>query len=175
LLNHIRRLTVYVREHEDEFTNLVMRQSKRESEKTIRNYNDEITHAQKRLKELDVIIQHLYEDNVAGKISDELFEKMTISYENEQEKLKTRTDELRIASSEVIEKTSNVSYMVSLAQKYIDIPELNAKIIREFISKIIVSKAEIVDGVRKQQVRIIYNGVGEVLLPGQSQILRSKE
>ena len=65
--------------------------------------------------------------------------------------------------------------MVSLAQKYIDIPELTAEIIREFISKIIVSEAEIVDGIRKQQVRIIYNGVGEVLLPGQSRILYSKE
>ena len=73
------------------------------------------------------------------------------------------------------ETSSNISYMVSLAQKYIDIPELTAEIIREFISKIIVSEAEIVDGVRKQQVRIIYNGVGEVLLPGQSRILYSKE
>jgi len=53
--------------------NLVMRQSKREADKKIRSYNDEITHAQTRLKELDVIIQHLYEDNVDGKISDERF------------------------------------------------------------------------------------------------------
>jgi DNA invertase Pin-like site-specific DNA recombinase len=175
LLNHIRRLTVYVREHEDEFTNLVIRQSKREADKTIHSYNDEITHAQTRLKELDVIIQHLYEDNVDGKIPDERFGKMLISYENEQEQLKIRADELRNASSAVKEKSSNVSYMISLAQKYIDIPELTAEIIREFISKIIVSEAEIVDGVRKQQVRIIYNGVGEVLLPGQSRILYSKE
>lgn len=138
-------------------------------------YNDEITHAQTRLKELDIIIQHLYEDNVDGKISDERFGKMLISYENEQEQLKIRADVLRNASSAVKEKSSNVSYMVSLAQKYIDIPELTAEIIREFISKIIVSEAEIVDGIRKQQVRIIYNGVGEVLLPGQSRILYSKE
>jgi hypothetical protein len=100
---------------------------------------------------------------------------MLISYENEQEQLKIRADVLRNASSAVKEKSSNVSYMVSLAQKYIDIPELTAEIIREFISKIIVSEAEIVDGIRKQQVRIIYNGVGEVLLPGQSRILYSKE
>jgi hypothetical protein len=124
---------------------------------------------------LDIIIQHLYEDNVDGKISDERFGKMLISYENEQEQLKIRADVLRNASSAVKEKSSNVSYMVSLAQMYIDIPELTAEIIREFISKIIVSEAEIVDGVRKQQVRIIYNGVGEVLLPGQSRILYSKE
>ncbi|NLV58645.1 MAG: DUF4368 domain-containing protein [Clostridiales bacterium] len=61
-----------------------------------------------------------------------------------------------------------VAYMISLAHQYEDSIELTGKAIREFISKIIVYKPDVIEGSKKQRVRIVYNGVGEILLPGQS-------
>ena len=40
-----------------------------------------------RSKEIDNIIQKLYEDNLLGKISDERFVKLSQSYEEEQKQL----------------------------------------------------------------------------------------
>lgn len=51
------------------------------------------------------------------------------------------------------EKSLNAEYFLSLVRKYTDIKELDAEIIREFIEKIIVFKAEKVDGHRTQRIR----------------------
>jgi len=40
------------------------------------------------------------------------------------------------------------------------VPELSAEIVREFIERVNVYQGEKVDGVKKQQVDIVYNYVG---------------
>lgn len=51
---------------------------------------------------------------------------------------------------------------MKLVNKYSNITELNAEIIRTFVEKIIVYEAEKIDGVKMQRVKIVYNCVGAV-------------
>lgn len=44
---------------------------------------------------------------------------------------------------------------------------MSAEILREFVSRIIVHFPEDVDGSGEQRIQIIYNGIGEIMLPGQ--------
>ncbi len=87
LLDGIRNVTAYVREHEEEFVEMVTKLSKAETEKTLRDEKRKLEQAESRVHKLDTIIQRLYEDNVEGKISDERFAKMSESYEAEQKTL----------------------------------------------------------------------------------------
>ena len=48
-----------------------------------------------RIKELDKLIERIYEDNVLGKIPDARFSKMMASYEAEQNQLVTETAKLK--------------------------------------------------------------------------------
>lgn len=57
-------------------------------QKHIRNMETET--AEKRNAEIDSIIMKLFEQNVAGKISDERFEKMSVAHESEQRELEER-------------------------------------------------------------------------------------
>jgi len=54
-----------------------------------------------------------------------------------------------------------------LVRKYTDIRDLDAEIIREFVERIIVYKAEKVDGHRVQRIQIVYNCIGVVELPAK--------
>ncbi|NLK94599.1 MAG: DUF4368 domain-containing protein, partial [Clostridiales bacterium] len=49
--------------------------------------------------------------------------------------------------------------------KYTEIKKLDAEIIREFVDKIIVFKAEKVNGKRQQKIRIYYNCIGAIDIP----------
>lgn len=49
------------------------------------------------------------------------------------------------------------------------VQELDAEIIREFVEKIIVYKAERVDGHRIQKIKIIWNCIGEFQTPTSHQ------
>lgn len=175
LLSHVRKLIRFIIEDEERFTQLVLKQSKRESEKMVKALENELHEAHSRLSQIDIIQKRLYEDNLTGKITSEMFGKLLASYAGEQTQLNTQIKELGKKICTEKDSSANVSYMISLAHQYEEPVELTAKIIREFISKIIVYSPEIVDGMRKQRICIIYNGIGEILLPGQSEILSSRK
>lgn len=56
----------------------------------------------------------------------------------------------------------NVSNFLKIIRKYTEITELTSEILHEFISKIVVHQAEVVDRHRKQTMEIIYNCVGAI-------------
>ena len=151
LLRELRRITAYAHEHEDDFVQLVTRQSEKELNRQLRDSNRELAQAEARIQKLDVIMQRLYEDNVDGKISDERFARMAKTYEDEQRQLESRKVELD----------------AFIVRKYTDITELTAEIIRTFVEKIEVMKPEKVPGTRtkKQTIVIHWNFIGAVEIP----------
>ncbi len=162
LLDDIRRVTAYAREHEDEFVRLVTQKSKQETERNLRESKKELEAAKARVTKLDGIIQRLYEDNIEGKISDERFAKLTATYEAEQRQLEYRIAELQSFMANTKNESLGVDTFLSMVRRYTDIKELDAEIIRVFVEKILVYKAEKVDGHRVQRIKIIYNGIGEI-------------
>ena len=162
LLDDIRRVTAYAREHEDEFVRLVTQKSKQETERNLRESKKEPEAAKARISKLDSIIQRLYEDNIEGKVSDERFAKLTATYEAEQRQLEYRIAELQSFMANTKNESLGVDTFLSMVRRYTDIKELDAEIIRVFVEKILVYKAEKVDGYRVQRIKIIYNGIGEI-------------
>lgn len=161
LLDGLRNVTAYVREHEDEFVEMIMKKSKSDVDRSIRDSKRELEQSLTRIHKLDDIIQRLYEDNVEGKISDNRFIKMSENYEAEQKTLEHRVEELRGLISAEQESTVNVDRFLTLVRKYTDIQELNAEIIREFVERIEVFQTERVCGRKVQRIRIVWNCIGE--------------
>ena len=162
LLDDIRRVTSYAREHEDEFVRLITQKSKQETERNLRESKKELEAAKARVTKLDGIIQRLYEDNIEGKVSDERFVKLTATYEAEQRQLEYRIAELQSFMANAKNESLGVDTFLSMVRRYTDIKELDAEIIRVFVEKILVYKAEKVDGHKVQRIKIIYNGIGEI-------------
>ena len=144
---------------------MVTNKTRAEVNRSLRDDKRELEQAQVRAGKLDDIIQRLYEDNLDGKISDERFAKMTTSYEDEQKMLESRIRELKAAIGTVTENASNVDAFLKLVRRYTDIQELTAEIIREFVEKIYVYKAERIDGKRVQRIKIVWNCIGEFTPP----------
>ncbi|MBQ5814188.1 MAG: DUF4368 domain-containing protein, partial [Clostridia bacterium] len=159
------RITAFAKDHEAEFLEMVTSKTKAALDRSLRDNKRELAQATQRIRKLDEIIQRLYEDNLEGKISDERFAKMTASYEAEQHTLEQRVAELRTAIAAEKETALNADHFITLVRKYTEIPELTAEIIREFVEKVYVYKAEKVDGHRVQRIRIVYNCIGEFTLP----------
>ncbi|WP_418239049.1 DUF4368 domain-containing protein [Dialister hominis] len=165
LLAQLKEITAYAREHEDEFIEMVTKSSAKIKEKEIRDSLKECEQSKARVSKLDTLIEKLYEDNVEGKISDERFMKMTTSYEAEQKQLEERVVELQKNILQIQERSANIDAFLNKVHQYTDIQELDAEIIRTFISRINVYAAEKVEGKRRQRIQIIYNCIGEFQPP----------
>ena len=169
LLEDLRRVTAFAKRHEEEFVRLVTNSASRSLNREMKDNRKEYEQSQARIAALDKIIQRLYEDNVTGRISDERFARMSETYEAERQTLEKRVAELQILMDGAKQKAMNVEYFLSLVRKYTDIQELTGEIIREFVEKTIVFKAEKVDGHRQQRIQIIYNAIGAVEIPNEKE------
>ncbi len=165
LLDGIRQITAFARAHEDEFVQMVTSKTKMALDKSLRDDKRELEQSQARIAKLDDIIQRLYEDNISGKVSDERFAKMTANYEAEQHTLESRVAELKAAMTAENESSLNVDHFLTLVRKYTDIQELTAEMLREFVERIYVYKAERVDDRRIQRIKIVWNCIGEFTPP----------
>lgn len=175
LLDGIRRVTAFARDHENEFVEMVTKKTRIELDKSMRDGKRELEQSQARIKKLDEIIQRLYEDNIEGKISDERFAKMTANYEAEQHTLESRVMELKSTMTTEKESALGVDHFLTLVRKYTDIKELTAEIIREFVEKIYVYKAERIDGRRVQRIKIVWNCIGEFEPPASTSTTKNEK
>jgi len=167
-LTKIREAWQYARENKAEFAEKVRKKSSKDSRKAIRSKTAELNRADRRIAELDRVITRIYEDHVAEKLSDARFATMLSGYEAEQAKLVTGSAALRSEVEEIRSKTANAQNFIKLAERYAEIPEMNAELARMFIDKIIVHEAVMVDNpkrkghkTRTQEIHIFLNCIGE--------------
>ena len=161
LLEGIREITALAREREDEFVRLMMKKSRAESDRSLRENRHELERALGRIARLDGIIQRLYEDNLEGRISDERFARMSASYETEQHTLEARVAELRTLLADAQDKQVNIDRFLTLVRKYTDIQELTSEVLREFVENVYVHQTQRIDGQKVQRLQIVYNCIGE--------------
>ena len=107
----------------------------------------------------------LYEDHVLGSLPEERYLKMTSDYEAEQESLRTEIEVLEELIASQQEATDNYDRFAALVEKNVDIPVLTPTIVNEFIKKILVYAPDKSSGKRKQEIKIIFNFVGQVDIP----------
>ena len=115
-----------------------------------------------RSKEIDSIIQKLYEDNLLGKISDERFVKLSQSYEEEQKQLQTSISDLTEKLAKQQEDSLNISKFMARISKYTELPKLTVEIVNELIDKIVIQKPTGTKRDRIIQVDIYYNFIGKL-------------
>ena len=126
----------------------------------------ELDAARKRITELSAIFKRLYEDSVAGRISDERFMELSAEYEREQAGLKDRACQLEAELAKARDATVNVERFMNVVRKYTSFEELTPTLLREFIEKIVVHEPyKDEKGIRRQDIEIYYSFVGKVDLP----------
>lgn len=175
LLSRIQQLVNFIYQSEEDFTQMVMKQSRKESEKTLRCIISQLETSTRRMSFLDGLLCRLYEDYVAENIDNESYLKMRRTYEEEQKSLTLQISTLNQEYEEQKNKSVNTKYIISLAHKYTEIECLSAEILREFVSRVIVHSPEDIDGTGKQRIQIIYNGIGEIILPGQKHYMVTRQ
>lgn len=165
VLESLRRVLFYVQAFEKQFVQEQLDKSSKEQKKELAKKRRELAKSEKRITELDVLFQRIYEDNVSGKLTDERFSTMSVSYEAEQKSLKAAVAMLRNEIETQDDKTANVLAFVEKVKRYTEITELTPAIVNEFIDYIMVSKKQVIDGKTVYPIDIYYNGVGIITAP----------
>ena len=164
----LHKVCEYVILHEKEFVDEFLSGSKKETEKFQARAKAELKRLSDRQDEIGRIIRKLYEDNVNGRITDERFDFLVKSYEDEGQELKRQMQDLKRSLTDSEQDEEKLSKFLKMVKTYAEIRELTPEILNSFIEKIYIGETEKYEGRKMQEVEIIYKFVGAINLPQYS-------
>ena len=170
VLWEIRRLAQYASRYGNEFMSAAIGLTQQNMEADRQRKQKELNALIARDRELDKVFNRMYEDNIAGKIDDERFGRMSRQYTEEQKNLAARIKEYRADLDTQDCQTMTTDAFLSMLRKYTRVRKLTQYTLNELINRIEVHQAEKINGVWKQRLRIHYHGIGTIVVPDIPQI-----
>ncbi|MBQ8613045.1 MAG: recombinase family protein [Ruminiclostridium sp.] len=156
VLTEINKLLDNVHNNEDDFLKTAVEVSAAVRFAELKKARKTLGQSEKRIAELDKLFTRLYEDNVAGKISDERFQLMSKGYEDEQRKLKQAVAEISDFIYNNEQKRADVEKFLDIIRSRTRVTELTPEVMHEFIEKIVVYAPDKSSGHRQQKIDIVY-------------------
>jgi len=170
VLYEVKRLACFASEYENDFIKAMIGRSAKVAENTALRKQRELDALTARDRELDMLFERLYEDNVAGKIDDARFAKMSKRYEQEQGENAKKIKALRLELKKDESKRMDIDDFLETVRRYTDATTTTKRMVAELIDHIEVYHAEKQDGVTNQRVVIYYNCIGAFDVPDRRKI-----
>ena len=170
VLYEVKRLACFASEYENDFIKAMIGRSAKMAENTALRKQRELDTLTARDRELDMLFERLYEDNVAGKIDDARFAKMSKRYEQEQGENAKKIKALRLELKKDESKRMDIDDFLETVRRYTDAATITKRMVAELIDHIEVYHAEKQDGITNQRVVIHYNCIGAFDVPDRRKI-----
>ena len=160
VLESMQRILLNVQVFEKEFARKQMDCYTEDKKKLLAAKRRELGKVKKRIAEIDTLIQKIYEDNASGKLSDERYATLSLSYEEEQKTLKAAVPEMQAYLETETDKTESLQRFIQKVKQVTELKALTPELIHEFVDRIVVYAPRYLDGKRVQLLDIYYSGVG---------------
>lgn len=165
VLNCIQRTMTYVRVFREDFQQELLQRDVAARKSELAQKRKALSDAQKRVADLDVLVQRIYEDNVLGKLPDARYMKLSAQYEAEQQEIAHLAAKLEVEIEAEATQMVDMDKFFALADKYADIEELNAVVVNELVDKIVVHSPERRHSKKLVQIDVYFTYVGKIRIP----------
>ena len=167
--NVIQTVSRYAITDEDGFRRALSKQAQQVQPDLPKRISRQIRAREKRIAELEHLLKKLYEDYALGHITETRFEKLSASYEQEEEELKESliTEKAQLAGAQ--KEADRTEQFLALARKYHDCTKITDDMIRAFVEKIVVHKTvRSAAGQKTRQIEVHLSFIGQFVLPPEA-------
>ena len=171
ILELVKRVALFIQQYEAVFLYMYAKKHNITKEVNSRNMKATIERNKRRIKELDKLIERIYEDNVLGKIPDARFSKMMASYEAEQNQLVTETAKAEESLKTMEQDKVDFRAFLETIRQCTDIKELTPAIVNRLIRRIEVHNSEKIDGRKQVRLDVYFTAVGLIDIPGEKELI----
>jgi len=176
VLEAIQKTARYVQNFEPVFLYQFAKQNILGGEQTIRRMKLKIEQDKKRIRDLDKLIERIYEDNVLGKISDDRFMRMSANYESEQKELLAAVESDEQTVRDMEREKIDLRLFLETMRECTDLKELTPTLVNTLIRRIEVHSSTVDEnGVKHVPVDIHFTAVGIINIPDTEEILQIME
>ena len=176
VLKLIREAAEYITEYEPVFLYLYGKQHELHKANNFKAAKQELEKSKQRIVALDKLIQVAFEKNVLGTLRDDLFERMTANYEQEQRELMQSVAELEHRLSNAEQDNIDLRAFLSIIRKCTDLQELTPELVNQLITKIeVFASTKDENGKKHVPIKVHFIGVGILEIPDTQTIIDAKE
>ena len=162
VLKDIQELAVLAMQDADAFYERLCRRMERQYQADASEMQKEREKLEVRNREIDDLFLNLYKDKAKGILSEQRFLKLTSAMEQEQQANQNRLRDLAQLMRQSESQETDVRTFIQEIRQYAAIQELDEVVLHRLISRILIGEVQKVDGQKRQEVKIIYNFVGEI-------------
>ena len=130
-----------------------------------------VERGEKRIAEIDKLIEKVFEQNATGILSDERFSKLLQNYECEQKRLQTKIEEWKAALDDVGQKVTDLRLLLCTLREITEIKELTPTLVNTLIERIEVHNNDKSSGHCYVKVDVYFTAVGMVDIPTEQELL----
>ncbi len=165
ILETIRATSAYAIENPEAFVQRIREQTRLKHSDELQDLQRRMQKTQKRVAELDKLIQRLFEEYALEHIPFARYDQLVKQYEKEQAELKAALEADSAEIDAFQSDTDRSDKFLALARRYTDFSALTDEMILEFVDKILVHAPDKSGTERVQIVEIFLKYIGKFELP----------
>ena len=162
----------FVKCYEPVFQYLIMRKCDDGRRKTKKQLESSIESGKKRIREIDRLIEKIYEDATLGNLPSERFQKMFASYEKQQSELTDLLAENEKKLAELQKTQVDMRMLYSGLREFTEVKKLTPTLVNKLIQRIEIHNNDKSSGHCFVQVDIYFTAVGLFNLPTAEEIAK---
>ncbi|MBQ8029195.1 MAG: recombinase family protein [Clostridia bacterium] len=171
VLDAIRNLADFIRYNEKVFLYMIAKQNDAMRKAEYEKLKKTVADGEIRIKELDRIIEKVYEDNALGRMDDERCRKLMAKYEREQKELAITVLEGQETLKSAEQKSIDLRLLLRTFREMTDIQELTPTLVNSLIERIEVHNNDKSSGHCFVKVDIYFTAVGMICIPTEEEIM----
>lgn len=175
VLEAIRNLAEFIRYNEKVFLYMIAKQNDAMRKAEYEKLKKTVADGEIRMKELDRLIEKVYEDNALGRIDDDRYRKLMSKYEREQKELTVTVSEGQETLKSAEQKSVDLRLLLRTFREMTDIQELTPTLVNSLIERIEVHNNDKSSGHCFVKVDIYFTGVGMICIPTEEEVIAMME
>jgi site-specific DNA recombinase len=156
VLSDIQQYAVLAVEDEQQLIKCILKENNAFKEKNVSRYKKHIRETNNRIREIDRLLQNLYEDKVIGEVTPDLFKRMTLKYEDERTNCITDLQEMETELDECQRIQQDLKGWVARIRECLTIKTLTRAIVVELIDRVEVGETDDSAGKKSMNLETFY-------------------
>ena len=167
----LKAIAEYASHDRAEFIRVVQEAQDSQQTAEVRKKKTRLATAKNRLKELEVLLCKIYEDNILGKLPDSRYATLDAQYGKEQTELTEEISSLEAGLAAYEKNKKSAENFISLIDKYQSFDNLTITMLNEFIDKILVHERDRKGSTQTtQEIEVYFNFVGRFVPPAFGEV-----
>ena len=171
VLESTRSLADFVKCYESAFLYMLAKKTNLVQQSENKKFRLYVEHEEKRIAEIDRLIEKVFEQNAAGILSNERFSKLLQNYEREQKQLQTEMEKGKALLNDANQKVTDLRLLLRTLREITEIKELTPTLVNTLIERIEVHNNDKSSGHCYVKVDVYFTAVGMVDIPTEQELL----